>query len=139
MHGSNSDPRNNPQVLSRLAKESDHPVVLVQINYRLGIFGFAASSDLASEHDSRTSNGDISQLAPDYLGNFGIVDQRNAFEWVQNHIQDFGGDPSDVTAFGVSAGSGSLQYGYPVSLNSFSISQKFQKRAYFPQFAPKAT
>jgi carboxylesterase type B len=37
-----------------------------------------------------------------------LVDQQNAFEWVRNHIKDFGGDPSNVTAFGVSAGSGSL-------------------------------
>lgn len=44
----------------------------------------------------------------DYFANFGIVDQRNAFEWVQNHIKDFGGDPSNVIAVGVSAGSASI-------------------------------
>jgi carboxylesterase type B len=38
------------------------------------------------------------------------VDQRNALQWVQDHIEDFGGDPSDVTAFGVSAGSASVHH-----------------------------
>jgi carboxylesterase type B len=71
------------------------PIVLVQINYRLGPFGFAASSDLATEGAG---------------GNYGFVDQQNAFKWVQNHIQDFGGDPCNVTAFGVSAGSASVHY-----------------------------
>jgi carboxylesterase type B len=92
-------------VLSRLAKEVGRPVVIVQINYRLGVFGFVASSDLASEHESIISKR---ANVPDYFGNFGLIDQHNAFEWVQSHIQDFGGDPQNVTAFGVSAGSGSL-------------------------------
>lgn len=109
-NGSNSGARYHPQVLSSLAKEAGHPIVLVQINYRLGIFGFGASSDLASEYGSTTSKPSfpLPNQPPDYFGNFGFVDQRNAFEWVQNHIQDFGGDPFNVTAFGVSAGSGSL-------------------------------
>lgn len=92
-------------MLSRLAKEAGRPIVIVQINYRLGVFGFVASSDLASEYESITSE---SASVPDYFGNFGLIDQRNAFEWVQSHIQDFGGDPKNITAFGVSAGGGSL-------------------------------
>ncbi|KAE9370473.1 alpha/beta-hydrolase [Stipitochalara longipes BDJ] len=103
--GSNSNPRYQTQVLSRLAKEAGRPIIIVQINYRLGIFGWAASSDLALEHEPITPK---STNVPDYFGNFGLVDQRNAFEWIQSHIQDFGGDPANVTAFGVSAGSGSL-------------------------------
>lgn len=38
------------------------------------------------------------------------MDQRNALEWVRDHIRDFGGDPSNVTAFGISAGSASVHY-----------------------------
>ena len=85
------------------------PVVLVQINYRLGPFGFAASNDLAAEltDSSKQQNGDSQ---PEYLGNYGLVDQRNALEWVRDHISDFGGDPSNVTAFGISAGSASVHY-----------------------------
>jgi carboxylesterase type B len=81
-------------------------VVVVQIQYRLGAFGFLASDDLAAENASASS--DPTNKSPEFFGNFGMVDQRNAFKWVQNHIQDFGGDPSNVTAFGLSAGSGSL-------------------------------
>ena len=105
-NGSNSAARYQPQILSTVAKEAGQSVVIVQIQYRLGPFGFCASEDLATEHASTSSDSD--NKSPDYFGNFGMVDQRNAFEWVQNHIHDFGGDPSNVTAFGLSAGSGSL-------------------------------
>jgi carboxylesterase type B len=120
-NGSNSNPRYQTQVLSRLAKEANRPVIIVQINYRLGVFGFLASSDLASEHESTASK---TAEAPGYFGNFGLIDQRNAFEWVRSHIQDFGGDPANVTAFGVSAGSGSLQY-VPFSEHKFMFSGCF--------------
>jgi hypothetical protein len=50
-NGTNSNPQDQPQVLSRLA----NPAVIVQINYRLGFFGFLVSSDLATEYKSTTS------------------------------------------------------------------------------------
>jgi carboxylesterase type B len=103
--GSNSPARYHPKILSTVAKQAGHSIVIVHIQYRLGAFGFLASDDLATEHASVTITSDKS---PDFFGNFGMVDQRNAFEWIQSHIQDFGGDPSNVTAFGLSAGSGSL-------------------------------
>ncbi|KAH9224693.1 Alpha/Beta hydrolase protein [Leptodontidium sp. 2 PMI_412] len=99
-NGSASDPRFYPSTLSNLASGFKHPVIIVQIAYRLGVFGFAASSDLLSEHAS------ISPSDP--FANFGLHDQRTAFQWIQSHIQDFGGDPNNVTGFGVSAGSASL-------------------------------
>lgn len=87
-----------------VASEIGRPFILVQINYRLGVFGFAASSDLALEQASKNDpSGECS-----YFANFGLLDQRNAFEWLRSHVQDFGGDPANVTAFGVSAGAGSL-------------------------------
>ncbi len=98
-NGSNSDPLYYPLAFSTIASENGNPVVLVQISYRLGIFGFAVSSDLLSEHPSTSSTP---------FANFGLHDQRTAFAWVQSHISDFGGDPQNVTAFGVSAGSASL-------------------------------
>lgn len=92
-------------MLCRIAKEAGRPIVIVQINYRLGVFGWVASSDLASEHKStEPTTGETS----DHFANFGLIDQRNAFEWIQTHIEDFGGDPANVTAWGSSAGSGSL-------------------------------
>lgn len=72
----------------------------MSINYRLGALGFSSSEDLANE-----VNGG-SRTHP--VGNYGFVDQRNALEWVNEHIQDFGGDPANITVFGVSAGSISI-------------------------------
>lgn len=97
-NGTNSDPRYEPSTFMDTALKTGHPIVLVQISYRLGILGFAASSDLLSEIDTQTTP----------FANFGLHDQRTAFTWIKDHIADFGGDPDDVTAFGVSAGAASL-------------------------------
>ena len=72
---------------SNLAQEG---VVVVSINYRLGVFGFLALSDLDTEG---TNSGD-----------FGIQDQLLALTWVKSNIAAFGGDPENVTIFGQSAG-----------------------------------
>ena len=71
-------------------------VVLVTINYRLGIFGFFAHPDLTKESDTKSS------------GEYGILDQIQALEWVHKNIEAFGGDPKRVTIFGESAGSWSI-------------------------------
>lgn len=67
-------------------------VVVVAPNYRLGVFGFLAHPALSAE-------------APDGVsGNYGLLDQIAALEWVRDNIAAFGGDPGRVTLFGVSAG-----------------------------------
>jgi len=71
-------------------------VVLVTINYRLGIFGFFAHPELTKESDTHSS------------GEYGILDQIQALQWVHNNIEAFGGDPKRVTIFGESAGSWSI-------------------------------
>lgn len=76
-----------------LAREG---VVLVTINYRLGLFGFLAHPGLSAE-----SGGGVS-------GNYGLLDQISALRWIQANIAEFGGDPDRVTVFGVSAGSASI-------------------------------
>ncbi len=73
-------------------------VVVVTVNYRLGIFGFFAHPELTKESDTHSS------------GNYGLLDQIQALEWVQKNIAAFGGDPKRVTIFGESAGSWSVNY-----------------------------
>ena len=66
-------------------------VVAVAIEYRAGALGFLAHADLAKESDGHS-------------GNYGMLDQIFALQWVQRNIKNFGGDPSKVTIFGESAG-----------------------------------
>jgi para-nitrobenzyl esterase len=68
-------------------------VVVVTFNYRLGAFGFFAHPELTRESDRNAS------------GNYGLMDQLAALEWVQRNIAAFGGDIKRVTIFGESAGS----------------------------------
>jgi len=88
--GAASEPRQDG---GNLAKKD---VVVVSMNYRLNVFGFFAHAELAKEsgHDS--------------AGNYGLLDQVAALEWVHKNIAGFGGDPAKVTIFGESAGSFSV-------------------------------
>ena len=67
-------------------------VVIVSVEYRTGALGFMAHPELTKEN------------AEGHSGNYGILDQIYALQWVQRNIQNFGGDPSNVTIFGESAG-----------------------------------
>jgi para-nitrobenzyl esterase len=87
--GSSSEPRQDGEVLSRKG------VIVVSMNYRLGVFGFLAHPGLSKE----TGHGS---------GNYGFMDQIAALQWVRRNIAAFGGDPSNVTIFGESAGSYSV-------------------------------
>jgi para-nitrobenzyl esterase len=69
-----------------------HGVVLVSIQYRLGIFGFLSHPALTAESGHHAS------------GNYGLMDQIAGLKWVQANIAKFGGDPANVTIFGESAG-----------------------------------
>lgn len=66
--------------------------IVVAIGYRLNVFGFLAGDDLLQE------SGGLSG------GNYGLLDQRMAFEWVHEHIAFFGGNPNNITLAGRSAG-----------------------------------
>lgn len=71
-------------------------VVVVTINYRLGIFGFLAHPALTAESKLHTS------------GNYGILDMIEALRWVKANIARFGGDPRNVTIAGQSAGAAAV-------------------------------
>src|SRR5579863_8418182 len=73
-------------------------LVVVTINYRVGVLGFLAYPELTRESDHRAS------------GNYGLLDQIAALEWVHQNIARFGGDPSRVTIGGQSAGGMSVHY-----------------------------
>jgi len=72
-----------------------HNIVVVSLNYRLGILGFVYLKDLAGADAS-------------YTGNCGLLDQIAALEWVRENIAAFGGDPDQVTVMGESAGAMSI-------------------------------
>jgi para-nitrobenzyl esterase len=84
--GGSDEPRHNGDFLPTKG------VVLVTINYRLGVFGFLATTDLAKEQG-------------DSAGNYAMMDMVAALKWVHQNIGKFGGDPGNVTIFGESAGS----------------------------------
>ncbi|MBV8898032.1 MAG: carboxylesterase family protein [Acidobacteriaceae bacterium] len=99
--GAASEPRQDG---SKLAEKG---VVVVSMNYRLGVFGFFAHPELTKESPQHAS------------GNYGFLDQAAALEWVHKNIAGFGGDPDKVTIFGESAGSISVcaQMASPLSKN----------------------
>ena len=90
--------------------ERGKPVIMVSVDYRLGALGFLASREW------------------NVSGNFGIMDQQLALHWVQQHIADFGGDPSRVTVHGQSAGAMSA-YIHLVSPASAGLFQKAHIRS----------
>ena len=72
-------------------------VILVTINYRVGILGFLAHPELTAENPHHVS------------GNYGLLDEIKALEWVRDNIAEFGGDPNNITIFGQSAGAISVR------------------------------
>jgi len=84
-------------------------VIVVSMNYRLGVFGFFVHPDLAKESGHNAA------------GNYGLLDQTAALHWVHDNIAAFGGDPANVTIFGESAGSFSVsaQMASPLSKGLF--------------------
>jgi para-nitrobenzyl esterase len=88
--GGTSEARQDGQYLAH------RDVVVVSMNYRLGIFGFFAHPELTAESPHHAS------------GNYGLMDQAAAIAWVKENIKAFGGDPANITVFGESAGSASV-------------------------------
>lgn len=80
------------------ARLAEHGVIVVSINYRLGVLGWLAHPQLSAESPQGIS------------GNYGLLDQIAALRWVRRNITAFGGDPANVTIAGESAGALSVMY-----------------------------
>lgn len=99
--GDGSEPRYDGAAMAQKG------IIVVTVNYRLGMFGFFAHPELSAEAPYKAS------------GNYGLLDQNEALKWVQKNIAAFGGDPKRVTIAGESAGSISVsaQMASPLSKN----------------------
>jgi para-nitrobenzyl esterase len=73
-------------------------VVVVSMNYRVGVLGFLAHPELTAESPQHAS------------GNYGLLDQVAALQWVKRNVARFGGNPDNVTIFGQSAGASSVTH-----------------------------
>lgn len=95
VHGGGFETGSGAGFLYQGAHLAAHDVVVVTINYRLGVLGFAAGEALRDDESGAA-------------GNWGLLDQVAALRWVRDNIASFGGDPDNVTLFGESAGSMSV-------------------------------
>lgn len=90
--GAGVEPVFNMTFLVQQSVKIGKPVIGINLNYRLGTFGFLSGSDEFKDF------------------NMGLLDQRKLLEWVQENVASFGGDPKRVTIFGESAGAGAVGY-----------------------------
>ncbi|KAF2680775.1 carboxylesterase type B [Lentithecium fluviatile CBS 122367] len=120
IHGGGYGVGDGTQDMSNIINANDNAFVGVAIQYRLGAFGFLAGDEVFR-------NG---------VTNAGILDQTFAFQWVQAYIELFGGDPSQVTISGVSAGAGSVMLqdiAYGGTLGTSLFVNSISASPYLPQ------
>jgi len=98
IHGGDHQDGSGSDVLYESNALAHRGVVVVSINYRLGLMGYFAHPELSQESPHGVS------------GNYGTLDQIAALRWVQENISAFGGDPDNVTIFGESAGGESVAH-----------------------------
>ena len=96
IHGGSHQTGAGSQSIYQANQLVENGVVLVTINYRLGVLGYIAHPALSADDPRGVS------------GNYGLLDQVASLAWVRDNIAEFGGDPSNVTIFGESAGAQSV-------------------------------
>jgi len=119
-HGSEWGPEGGKSVVQK-------GVILVSMNYRLGVFGFFAHPELAAEASDHSS------------GNQGFRDQIAALQWVKRNIAAFGGDPHRVTIAGESAGGSSVTALTVSPLAEGLFQRAIAESGVFGPLPPKAT
>lgn len=123
--GATSEPRQDGEHLAHKG------VIVLSMNYRLGLFGFFVHPALAAESPQHAA------------GNYGLMDQTAALQWVKRNIGALGGDPNNVTLFGESAGSFSVsaQMASPLAQGLFAHAIGESGAAFYSRglsFAPLA-
>ncbi|SIQ68274.1 Carboxylesterase type B [Halanaerobium kushneri] len=92
IHGGGNNHGYNSKVEFEASKLAEKGIVVVEVQYRLGALGFLALEEAAAENEHGST------------GNYAILDLIKGLEWVQDNINEFGGNPSEVTIAGQSAG-----------------------------------
>jgi len=98
IHGGSLVGGSSKEALYDGTRMAERGVIVVTINYRVGVFGYLAHPELSAESPDGVS------------GNYGLLDQIAALKWVRDNIGAFGGDPANVTVAGESAGGLSVMY-----------------------------
>jgi para-nitrobenzyl esterase len=109
IHGGSNVTGGTSQAIYDGARLAQRGVVVVSLNYRLGVLGFFAHPALTAASPLKTS------------GNYGLLDIVEALRWVQANVASFGGDPGQVTVFGESAGAMNIAHllGSPLARGLF--------------------
>lgn len=98
IHGGSLTTGSSNEAMYDGARLAERGIIVVSINYRLGVLGFLAHPQLSTESPQGIS------------GNYGLLDQIEALRWINRNIAAFGGDPQNVTIAGESAGALSVSY-----------------------------
>jgi para-nitrobenzyl esterase len=121
-HGGNFDVGDGSEPRYDGAALAARGIVTVTVNYRLGVFGFLALPELEDESPHGAA------------GNYGLLDQHAALQWIRDNIAAFGGDPARVTIAGDSAGAVSVSalMASPLSSGLFARAIGFSGGAFMP-------
>ncbi|KAF9100217.1 hypothetical protein BGX27_000458 [Mortierella sp. AM989] len=109
-NGSNAEPFYNASNFVQHSIKLKQPVIVVVINYRVSVFGFFASKELEQDMEDYVAAHPSTSSYEQSVGNWGLMDQKLAFDWVRENITAFGGNSRNVTAFGESAGAIGIHY-----------------------------